>query len=96
MADKTGNAAYRTRSSVKRHWEKKCFMQNPPKAYSIASDALPFTQARPIDLHPTCGVCKSVSQYRFAADFLTAAKLVDKLIHTSCLCAGQRAMGSML
>lgn len=42
MAEKNGDPAYRLRAGVKRHWEKKCFMQHPPKGYAVASAALPF------------------------------------------------------
>jgi len=39
-----GNDAYRDEHNIFRRWEKKCVLETPPKAYAVASSALPFTQ----------------------------------------------------
>ena len=44
MADGIGDEEWRLQHAVKRHWEKKCFLQHPPREYAVASTALPFTQ----------------------------------------------------
>jgi hypothetical protein len=31
--------------SIKRHWEKICFLQSPPSGYAVSSNTLPFSQA---------------------------------------------------
>ena len=66
MADGNYDAADRKRVGVKRHWEKKCFMQHPPKGYAVASDALPFTMVSFL-LWPFLTLCVAVVASHIAA-----------------------------
>lgn len=36
--------------NIKLRWEKKCTLQTPPQAYTAASDALPFTKAKKLEV----------------------------------------------
>jgi len=48
MRDPSVNHALDTAGVTNRRWEKKCFMQTPPKAYAITSRAMTFSMHKPI------------------------------------------------
>jgi len=49
-SDAYGGEEWRFTGSIRRHWEKICFLQHPPKGYAVGSNALPFSMAKGLNV----------------------------------------------